>query len=64
MIESKDYIEREYKQAVDDFKLAKTEDERLECRKILANLVITAKVLFGTAYADSLKNNIAGEYEE
>lgn len=64
MIESKGYIEREYKQAVDDFKLAKTEDERLEYRKILTNLVITAEVLYGTAYADSLISNIAGEYEE
>ena len=48
------YIEREYKQAVSDFKCSHTEDEQWKCRATMARLQNIAMQLFGFEYADSL----------
>ena len=48
------YIEREYRQAVSDFKCAHTEDEQWMCRSTMARLQNIAMQLFGFEYADSL----------
>lgn len=48
------YIEREYQQAVSDFKCSHTEDEQWKCRATMARLQNIAMQLFGFEYADSL----------
>ena len=50
----KNYIERDYKQAILSFKAARTEDEQWKARKELANTERLATELFGFRYADSL----------
>ena len=50
---SKQYIEREYKQAVLEFKCAHTEDDQWDARKTMARLEQIAMQEFGFEYADS-----------
>lgn len=50
----KDYIEREYRQAILEFKTAKTEEERWEFRKTMARLEQIAMQDHGFDYADQL----------
>lgn len=54
----KDYIEREYRQAILEFKTAKTEEERWEFRKTMARLEQIAMQDHGFDYADQLHNLI------
>lgn len=51
----KDYIEREYRTAVLDFKTAKSEDEQWSARRNMARLEALAAEMHGFDYADSLK---------
>lgn len=51
---TKEYLEREYRLAVLDFKTAKNEDEQWEARKTMARLEQIATQEFGTEYADEL----------
>lgn len=51
---NKDYIEREYKQAISDFKVAHNENERWKCRKTMAKLELLACEFYGYEYADWL----------
>lgn len=51
----KDYLEREYKTAILDFKTAKTEDEQWSARRNMARLEALASEMYGFDYADSLK---------
>ena len=50
----KQYIENQYRLAVLDFQLSKSEDDQWQSRKQMADLEHTASVLFGFAYADEL----------
>lgn len=50
----KDYIEREYRQAILEFKTAKTEEERWEFRKTMARLEQIAMQEYGFDYSDQL----------
>lgn len=52
---SKQYIEKEYKQAVLEFKCAHTEDDQWDARKTMARLEQIAMQEFGFEYADSLQ---------
>lgn len=51
----KAYIEREYKQAISDFKCSHNEDEQWSCRTTMARLENIAMQLHGFEYADSLE---------
>lgn len=51
----KAYIEREYKQAISDFKCSHNEDEQWECRKAMAKLEQIAVEFYGFDY---LKNTL------
>ena len=51
---NKEYIEREYKQAISDFKISHNEDERWECRKRMAKLELLACEFYGYQYMDWL----------
>ena len=51
---SKNYIEREYRQAVLEYKCAANENERLELRKTMARLEQIAMQEYGFEYADEL----------
>lgn len=51
----KDYIEREYRAAVLDFRTAKNEDEQWSARRNMARLEALAAEMHGFDYADSLK---------
>lgn len=51
---NKGYIEREYKQAVNDFKMAHNENEQWECRMRMAKLELLACEFYGFEYADWL----------
>lgn len=51
----KDYLEREYRSAILDFKTAKTEDEQWSARRNMARLEALASEMYGFDYADSLK---------
>ena len=52
---NKDYIERDYKQAISDFKVSHNENERWECRKRMAKLELLACVFYGFQYLDYLE---------
>lgn len=51
---SKEYLEREYKAAVDMFLLALTEDEQWKARRIMAETERAAIEQYGTEYAEEL----------
>lgn len=51
---SKEYLEREYKAAVDMFLLASTEDEQWKARRIMAETERSAIEQYGTEYAEEL----------
>ena len=51
---NKDYIERDYKQAISDFKVSHNENERWECRKRMAKLELLACEFYGYQYMDWL----------
>lgn len=51
---SKNYIEREYKQAILEYKCAANEDERWELRKRMARLEQISMQEYGFEYADEL----------
>ena len=50
----KDYLDRHYRQAVLEYRTAKTDDEQWQARKTMAGLERTAAELYGVAYADEL----------
>lgn len=52
---SEKYIEREYKQAVLEFKCAHTDEEQWQARKSMAKLEQIAMQEFGFGYADELE---------
>ena len=52
---NKDYIERDYKQAISDFKVSHNENERWECRKRMAKLELLACEFYGYQYLDYLE---------
>lgn len=52
---SKDYIEREYAQAIREYECAKNEDEQWEARKTMSRLEGIALQEFGFDYSDSDK---------
>jgi hypothetical protein len=54
MQDNKNYIEREYRQAVNDFKIAHNENERWECRMRMAQTERVAGELYGFEFADKL----------
>ena len=51
---SKEYLEREYHQAILDFKGAINEDARWQARKAMASLERCAAEMWGFQYADEL----------
>lgn len=51
---SKEYLEREYRAAVDMFMLAVTEDEQWKARRIMAETERSAIEQYGTEYAEEL----------
>lgn len=51
---SKNYIEREYRQAILEYKCAANEDEQWELRKTMARLEQIAMQEYGFEYADEL----------
>ena len=51
---TKEYIEREYKLAVLEYKTAHTEDEQWSARKTMARLEQIASQEYGFEYADEL----------
>ena len=51
---NKDYIERDYKQAISDFKVSHNENERWECRKRMAKLELLACEFYGYQYLDEV----------
>lgn len=51
---SKEYLEREYRAAVDMFILAATEDEQWKARRIMAETERSAIEQYGTEYAEEL----------
>lgn len=52
---NKDYIERDYKQAISDFKVSHNENERWECRKRMAKLELLACEFYDYQYLDYLE---------
>ena len=52
---SKDYIEREYTQAIREYECAKNEDEQWEARKTMSRLEGIASQEFGFDYSDKLE---------
>lgn len=58
---NKDYIERDYKQAISDFKCSHNEDERWECRKRMAKLELLACEFYGYQYLDEVLGKIKSE---
>ena len=52
---SKDYIEREYAQAIREYECAKNEDEQWEARKTMSWLEGIALQEFGFDYSDKLE---------
>lgn len=57
----KDYLEKQYEQAVREFKTAKTEDEQWDARQTMARLERTAMATFGNQYADELHEKMLGK---
>ena len=55
MMNNKDYIEREYRQAISDFKISHNEDDRWDCRKRMAKLELLACEFYGYQYLDYLE---------
>lgn len=55
---TKEYIEEQYRLAVSDFKVARTEDEQWEARKTMARLEQLASENFGFSYSESLKKGV------
>lgn len=51
---SKEYLEREYRAAVDMFMLASTEDDQWKARRIMAETERAAIEQYGNEYADEL----------
>lgn len=51
---SKEYLEREYHQAILEFKGAINEDAKWQARKAMANLERCAAEMYGFSYADEL----------
>lgn len=51
---SKDYLEREYHQAILEFKGAINENTKWQARKAMANLERCAAEMYGYNYADEL----------
>lgn len=51
---SKEYLKREYKQAILDFKGAINEDAKWQARKSMADLERCAGEMYGFAYMDEL----------
>lgn len=58
---NKDYIEREYKQAISDFKVAYDDNERWECRKVMAKLELLACEFYGYEYVDDVLEKFKDE---
>lgn len=59
----KKYIEEQYKLAISDFKIAKTEDEQWQARKDMARIEALATEKYGFEYCDELqklKSEIVG----
>lgn len=61
MIDNKEYIEREYRQAISDFKISHNEDERWDCRKRMAKLELLACECHGYQYLDEVLGKIKSE---
>lgn len=51
---SKEYLEREYKQAILEYKAAINEDVKWVARKTMANLEACAMEMYSFTYADKL----------
>lgn len=49
------YLMKQYKLAINDFKLAINEDEQWKARKELAKLEQTAVEMYGNAFCDELE---------
>jgi hypothetical protein len=58
---SKEYLEREYKQAILEYKAAINEDAKWVARKSMAKTEACAMEMYGFAYADELHKLITGE---
>lgn len=54
----KEYLEKQYDQAVREFATAKTEDEQWDARQTMARLERTAMATFGNKYADQLHKKV------
>lgn len=61
---TKNYIEREYAQALREFKCAAAEDEQWQARKSMAKLEQIAMQEFGFEYCDLMKQRIQGSMIE
>ena len=60
----KEYIEREYRQAMLEFKTAHNEDEQWQARNTMARLEHIAMLGYGFAYADELHQKIINPKKE
>lgn len=56
----KEYLEKQYKQAVLELKCAHSEEEQWQARKVMAGLERTAMEEFGFEYADGLHDLMIG----
>lgn len=54
----KEYLEKQYDQAVQEFATASTEDEQWNARQDMARLERTAMATFGNEYADQLHKKV------
>ena len=54
----KNYIEKQYRLAVLQFRTARSEDEQWQARRSMAKLEAVASEIFGFDYADSLKEKL------
>lgn len=52
---TKEYLEREYRLALSDYKLARSEDDKWEALKVLAKLEQLAAECYGFDYADQIR---------
>lgn len=55
MTDQKEYLKEQYKLAWSDFRVARSEDEQWESRKILAKIEQTAIELYGKRFAEELR---------
>lgn len=61
---TKEYLEREYKLALSDYRLARTEDDKWAARKAMAKLEQLAAECYGFGYADWIRKELLNGTKE